>query len=65
MNETLNKITELQNKMQRLRDALIEIEATAWAFKGNAKYIPNAVDEKLAELQAQARKVLDENPIYS
>ena len=56
----LKQITELQTKMQRLRDALIEIHATAWAFKGNAKLIPQSVDEKLAEVEAKAEKVLKE-----
>ena len=51
--------------MQNLRDALIEIHAAAWAYKGNATFIPKAVDEKLAELEAKAKKVLDENQIYS
>ena len=65
MTETQQQVKELQTKMQNLRDALIEIHAAAWAYKGNATFIPKAVDEKLAELEAKAKKVLDENQIYS
>lgn len=66
LTETLqNRVAELETKMQRLRDALIEIGAVGYAYKGNASFIPKAVDAELEKIEAKTKKVLDENPIYS
>jgi hypothetical protein len=63
MNKEL-EIIELRNRMQNLRDALIEIKAAAWANKGNSKSIPVHVDNKLQEIETKAEKALEENEIW-
>lgn len=60
-----NRVTELEIKMQRLRDALIEIGAVGYAYKGCAEYLSKAVDEQLAKIEVKANKILEENQIYS
>lgn len=63
-NELQNRITNLETKMQKLRDALIEIGAVGYAYKGNASFIPKAVDEQLAKIEEKTKKVLEENQIW-
>lgn len=55
---------ELKDIIQNLRDALIEAKATAWAYKNSVHAIPAAVSERLAEMEADIEKVLENNKAW-
>lgn len=52
---------ELQDTIQKLRDALIEAKCMAAVWKTQANIIPDAVNDKLAELEANIAHVLEHN----
>lgn len=55
---------EMEQIIDNLRLALIEIKSKAWAFKGNAAFIPEAVDAKLLEIEQKCETALAGNKTY-
>jgi hypothetical protein len=64
---TINEIQmdELRMKIQDLRDTLIEVQATAWAYKDAAHKIPDSVNKRLAEMEKKIQITLDKNHSWS
>lgn len=56
--KTTNELLEI---IQNLRDALIEAKCAAGVWKTQANIIPNAVNDKLAEIEANIAHVLEHN----
>ena len=54
----------MEQIIDNLRLALIEIKSKAWAFKGNAAFIPEAVDAKLLEIEQKCETALAGNKTY-
>ena len=55
---------QLEETIDNLRLALLEIKSKAWAFKGNAGIIPEAVDAKLLEIEQKCETALAGNKTY-
>ena len=57
----MKTINELQEIIQKLRNALIETKCAAGVWKTQANIIPNAVNDKLAEIETNIAHVLEHN----
>jgi hypothetical protein len=55
---------ELHEIIQNLRDALIEAKCAAGVWKTQANIIPNAVNDKLAEIETNIHHALERNKIW-
>jgi len=52
---------ELHEIIRNLRDALIEAKCAAGVWKTQANILPNAVNDKLAEIETNIEHVLEHN----
>ena len=57
----MKTINELQDTIQKLRDALIEVKAMAGVYKNYANLIPDSVNKRLAEAETNIAEVLENN----
>ena len=60
----MKTINELQDTIQKLRDALIEVKAMAGVYKNHAHLIPESVNKRLAEAETSIATVLENNKNY-
>ena len=60
----MKTINELQDTIQKLRDALIEVQCMAGVYKNHAHTIPDSVNARLAEAETNIAKVLENNKIW-
>jgi len=56
--KTTNELNEI---IRNLRDALIEAKCAASVWKTQANILPNAVNDKLAEIETNITHVLEHN----
>jgi hypothetical protein len=52
---------ELHDIIQKLRDALIEVQCMAAVYKNLAKATPDSVNKRLAETETKIIEVLENN----
>ena len=57
----MKTINELQDTIQKLRDALIEVQCMAGVYKNCANLIPESVNKKLEETETKIATVLENN----
>ena len=57
----MKTINELQDTIQKLRDALIEVQCMAGVYKNCANLIPDSVNKRLAEAETNIAEVLENN----